>query len=218
MELYNRYTSFSPRLVALLIAGLTSGCVFFGGPAPAPLPEPDLAGTWIYNAAQSTDSAALAAALADTLRDWRYGGMGSLGGNGTGVYGPASDDTIGVNRMPRRWSRDATASLRAAAASAEQFKITRAGDTISFTIDDRTFPLPTDGSGVDVRWLNGEMSNVRAKWRDGRLELERQLAGGIRITEYYSRGPGSSVMVVYSILDGPWPREVSLRRVYDFGG
>jgi hypothetical protein len=72
-----------------------------------------------------------------------------------------------------------------------------------------------DGTTARVAWLDGTPADVRTRWVAQRLEVVRRLDGGTMIREFYSRSPGSSRLIVFTIVTGPFDGEITLRRVYE---
>jgi hypothetical protein len=80
---------------------------------------------------------------------------------------------------------------------------------------DSIVAVPTNWRKVRVTWLDAQPSEARARWKDGRLQIERRFDDGSGVTEYYSRSPGSSRLVVYTTVDGWLRTDATVRRVYD---
>jgi hypothetical protein len=74
--------------------------------------------------------------------------------------------------------------------------------------------LSTGWQAVQGGWGDGRSWRLRARWRQGRLEVERLQpdSGGIRLREYFSRSPGGDRLVVWTVAE--LPQELTVRRIY----
>ncbi len=181
--------------ILLLCAGVAACSL--AGPRFEP-PPPDLAGSWQLDRAGSSDSVALAVAFPDTLHRRPDALFDSAG--------------IQTRRVSRIRNAADFASLRAASHTIERLAIQRTSNHVVFVAGE-TAPvsIPLDGTNIETTWLDGQPCDVNARWRNGRLEVERTFADGTRLTEYYSRFPGTDRLVVYTRV-----KDIGLefRRVY----
>ncbi len=76
-----------------------------------------------------------------------------------------------------------------------------------------------DGRKVTEDMLNGEQLEITAKWKGGKLQIERKLGSLGTLKESYSMDPASKQLVVdVSVSGAQLPRTVDLHRVYDPAG
>lgn len=194
------------------IAGLTAvaaaltGCGLIGG-ARYVAPRPDLTGTWVLNRAESSDSAVLAGALTDTI-GWRR-----IAGDAAPADGGHDADRYAA--YVRRRSDAERATIDVLRATPARFTVTQADSLFGIEVEGAPPVLvPIGGGAVAIIWIDGRSADVRARWHDGRLEVERRLEDGVRIMEYYTRSPGGSRMVVFAEVDTGFGVSFALRRVY----
>jgi hypothetical protein len=192
---------------AALLALASTGCALLGGGAAQPAARVSLAGNWALNVAESSDTAHTAVRGLD--RGLRTEQDASRAMRPTGPYG----------ERPRTARVDGELADRVRAAvrgQAERLVIADSGGVIALQADAHArVVLSPDGSTVQQQWLDGTTAELRARWHEQRLEIVRRLDGGITVQEYYSRSPGGSRLVVFSIVRGPFEGEITVRRIYD---
>jgi hypothetical protein len=183
----------------ILIAALSAA--FLAAPAGAQSPG-DLSGVWELDAAAS-DTIALPSI--DSSRDRRGGVRIGIGGR---------SGRIPPNRSIQDPERQRQAIEAVRVAPARVFVVRGEGAvTISFDAHP-PITLDTDGRSVDRFWTDHEEVEVRARWKDGALLIERELGSGLEIADTYSLD-GEDRLTVHTIVEGPIPRRIELRRVYD---
>ena len=76
--------------------------------------------------------------------------------------------------------------------------------------------LRTDGRKVTEEMLNGEQLEMTAKWKNGRLQVERKLGSFGTFKEAYSIDPATRQLIVeVAVSSLRFPRGIVMRRVYD---
>jgi hypothetical protein len=74
----------------------------------------------------------------------------------------------------------------------------------------------TDGKKVKEELLNGEQLETTAKWKDGKLNIERNIGKEGSLKETYYIDPISSKLILLLRFNGArMSRPLDLRRVYD---
>ncbi|MDP2577816.1 MAG: hypothetical protein Q8W48_08880 [Candidatus Palauibacterales bacterium] len=197
-------------VVGLLVVGL-AGC---GGSDIEPVP-PDLSGSWELNVAKSD-------LPAEEIEDAMVGGSASGsqppaggGGRGGGASGGRGGGRGG--RMGGMNPEQMRERMREIMEAARAFTITQTDSTV--TLNARSGPTRvfyTDGRKVQrmTRGL-GEVE-VKARWKDGKLQVEQKMESGLKITETYERSEdGERLQVNVKLSGGRLPRDFESRRVYD---
>jgi hypothetical protein len=101
----------------------------------------------------------------------------------------------------------------------EAFQISFTDTTVVLAYPDRELELTTDGREQEVRLDDERTAEYRARWDDTALLVERNLDGGIRLTERYSVHEGTGRLHVLTRLEGDrLPRTIAFMRVYDRDG
>jgi len=202
-----RMNSFASTCAALLALAST-GCALLGGGAAQPAARVSLAGNWALNVAESSDTARAAVRGLD---------RGIRTEQDANRAAPRPTGTYGARPRTARVDGELADRVRAAVRSqAERLVIADSGAVIALQADEHArVVLSPDGSTVQQQWLDGTTAELRARWHEQRLEIVRRLDGGITVQEYYSRSPGGSRLVVFSIVRGPFDGEITVRRVYD---
>ncbi len=163
---------------------LFAGCS--GGPlGPAPAP-PDLSGTWLLNSALSDDPR-------EEQPDDRPRERALPGGNRARVE-PWEGSTLFGSRVFRIEQSDSTVTL-----------VTPEGSPIVLYPDGRTVRDKIEGLG-EVRTM--------ASWKGDRLEVERHISGGAKITTTYQFTDEDQRLEVETELSG-FVRSFDFRLVYD---
>jgi hypothetical protein len=74
----------------------------------------------------------------------------------------------------------------------------------------------TDGRKIKEPQLTGADLQISAKWKDGKLTIERKQDKGSTLKETYDIDPASQQLVLSVKLSSPsLPRALEFRRVYD---
>jgi len=194
----------------ILTASLAlSGCGVFGS-TPAPTYKPDLSGTWIL--ADSNDSTAFQLALGDSARRLPRS-SGERGNSGMG-RADTSYSVVGSRMLNPVRATQAAATAVGPAPSRLTIEATDSLVTFRFPVGEDV-ALATDWQQVTGIWSEQRPWELRARWYEGRLEVERRQPNGdrIKLEEYYSRSPGSDRLVVWTRISVPGD-ELSVRRVY----
>jgi hypothetical protein len=201
-------TTLYAGLCAAVIAAGSTGCALLDGGGAAPAPRGSLAGTWMLNENESSDTAR--ASLHGLEQEARAAPDGDRSaGRPAGTY-PAG------RRAGRVDGELAARVVAAARGRSDRFTIADSAGVLTLrTSDGPRVVVTPDGSTSRRNWLDGTISELRARWVQQRLEIVRRLDGGITVQEYYSRSPGSSRLVIFAIVSGPFDGEITVRRVYD---
>jgi hypothetical protein len=152
-----------------------------------------LTGTWTLNEAETR---AETPAQADSAPARRPGGMAGGGRRGGGMAG--GDRAGAALRRP-----------------APQLVLVQGEHTVTFRFGPKLgVVVPTNGRKTVADWPGAGELELKARWTDAGLRLERRPAGGRGIVEVYSRSPDSPRLIVTTEIAGPRSTR-SLRRVYD---
>jgi hypothetical protein len=193
-----------PVLAAVSLAA--TGCAP-GTQADRAAYRPDLAGTWVLDPASGNDSSALALALADSadprLRPGRFRRPGGSDWPRDSVYRPLD---------PVRAARLALAAVRE---PPPRITIGVADTMVTFRFEGgQDVALSTRWQPHQGGWGDDRNWRLRARWREGRLEVERAGAeGSARLREFYSRSPSGDRLVVWTVVELSGD-ELTVRRVY----
>ena len=145
----------------------------------------------------------------------RPGGRGGFGGargggGGRGAGGGNRGEFTEEDREQMRQIRQSATAL------IQQFTIVQTDSAITFAFDDTAqLLLLTDGrklkQEIDVL---GDVE-IKAKWKDGALVVERKMDGA-KITEHYSRPQYTERLIVTTKVEfSRLPRAIEFQRVYD---
>jgi len=171
----------------------------------------DLSGSWLLDPSLSNDSSAFALAFADSADPRLRSGRGRRFGRNPST-GLAGVDT--VYRMdPARTARRALAAVREPPA---RLTIAATDSLVTFRFGaGQDVALGTGWTQVAGSWGDDRVWRLRARWREGRLEVERDQPqqDGVQLHEYYSRSPGGDRLVVWTTITVQ-DDELSVRRVY----
>jgi hypothetical protein len=183
----------------LLAAAAVAAAIVLAPPDAAAMRQPqDLTGVWILNAAES-DTIGLPVLDAERRRSIRFRIGWSAGAS---PYRSISD--------PARMRR----AVEAVRDAPDRIFLVRTDTTAVLSFDaEPPVTLWTDGREVVRVWPDGETVTVRAQWKDGTLRITRELKEDLEVTETY-RLSGRR-LVVRTIVEGPIPRRIELRRVYE---
>lgn len=178
-------------LLGVLVLGLTAE-----RPVAAQPGKPVLSGLWRFNPEKSTQPGEHERERERGMSSGRVGGPPPLGRGG-----PPPDATVLLGFMK----------------PVLQILIQQTDSTIA--ISDATGQLatfPTDGRTIREPQLVGEDVEIGAKWKDGRLTIERKLPDIGTVKETYSVDPAARALVLVVRISGPrLARAVEMRRVYD---
>jgi hypothetical protein len=204
------------------LAGL--GILLFAAAAatPAPAQTVSFAGTWKLNAGESDNAALKLQALLEkgptVVSGMREGrgrpstGAGRLDRPERGTSGAASASAAGAAVMR---SGPFARVMRPAA----QILVVQNDSTIVIS-DDASLPqtLYLDGRKVEEPMPGAESMYTTAKWKDGKLTVERKLGGSGSIREVYTLDAARRrLMVEAKLTSGELQGTLEVRRVYDAG-
>lgn len=209
--------------IALCLLLLAAGGCAANRQAPIG-PRSELAGEWTMNE-QDSSLPGPAGRAGGRGPGGRGGGRGSgmPGGGMRGSGGGRGGRPGGGGGAPMGGGGEGAARARQAmevlVRGAERLYIQQDDSTVTVVYADGTeYRLRADGRETKstVQAL-GEVK-VKTRWRDGALQVERRLSDGIKVTDVFSRGPGSSRLVVETKIHGVGPQPLELKRVYDPAG
>lgn len=207
--------SISGVLLVLLLAAV--GVTEVAGQEQA-----DLSGSWRLNRELSDDpsermaEAGSGRAGSGSAGEGGFGGMG--GGRGGGRSGRGGRGGSGGGRG--QFSEEDRERLRrfreTALTMAEKFTIAQSDSTVAFTFQGTSaLTLHTDGRKLKQESDDLGKIEIKAKWNDGELVVERKMDGG-KITERYSHAQYSERLFVTTKTEfSRMPRAIVFRRVYD---
>lgn len=189
---------------------------------PAPAQTPSFAGTWKLNSKESDNPALKLQALLEkgptVVSGMREGrgrpstGAGRLDRPETGSSGAASASAAGAAELR---SGPFARVMRPAA----QILVVQNDSTIVIS-DDASLPLTLylDGRKVEEPLPGAESMFTTAKWKDGKLTVERKLGGSGSIREVYVLDTDKRRLTVDARLtSGQLQGTLEVRRVYDAG-
>ena len=204
------------------LAGL--GILFLAAAAatPAPAQTPSFAGTWKLNSKESDNPALKLQALLEK-------GPTVVSGMREGRGRPST----GAGRLDRPESGSSGAANASAAGAAElrsgpyarvmrpaaQILVVQNDSTIVIS-DDASLPLTLylDGRKVEEPMPGAESMFTTAKWKDGKLTVERKLGGSGSIREVYVLDTDKRRLTVDArLISGQLQGTLEVRRVYDAG-
>jgi hypothetical protein len=198
------------------LAGLLSASLLWWGPtALESQKRPDLTGAWKLNpgltAQAGQRSVEERAAVAGRRAPLGGGPVG--GGSGSG-RGPV-DGFSGGGRQSPEDSAKAREAMRLATIASDRLTIRREDNSM----------LLTDAGGASQRWpLDGKTSRseigaltveIRARWDDEALVVERKFEGGVKVTDRYTVGGTPRRLAIASKVEGRDIDDRTLHRVYD---
>ncbi|MEP6995502.1 MAG: hypothetical protein ABI968_13340 [Acidobacteriota bacterium] len=180
---------------------------------------PNLSGKWKLNR-DASDSAD--AAMRDAPAQGRSGGGGYRGHGGMGRGGGGMGRGGGGRRgraAPSDGSESGaedTSSLRDTLARARTLEIRHEEPRLSITdAIGRERVVYTDGRKTEEERSIGGTTKVRAKWKDGRVEVTSVPEKGPKITETFSVTADRSQLIVTMKLEGRRRGDITLHRTYD---
>ncbi len=204
--------SISGVLLVLLLAAV--GVTEVAGQAQA-----DLSGSWQLNGELSDDPRERMAEAGSGRAGSGSAGQGGFGGTGGGRAGGRSGRG-GSGGGRGQFSEEDRERLRrfreTALTMAEKFTIAQSDSTVAFTFQGTsTLTLHTDGRKLKQESDDLGKIEIKAKWNDGELVVERKMDGG-KITERYSHAQYSERLFVTTKVEfSRMPRAIVFRRVYD---
>ena len=204
------------------LAGL--GILFFAAATanPAPAQTPSFAGTWKLNSKESDNPALKLQTLLEkgptVVSGMREGrgrpstGAGRLDRPETGSSGAASASAAGAAELR-------SGPFARVMRPAVQILVVQNDSTIVIS-DDASLPLTLylDGRKVEEPLPGAESMFTTAKWKDGKLTVERKLGGSGSIREVYALDTDKRRLTVDARLtSGQLQGTLEVRRVYDAG-
>jgi hypothetical protein len=210
----------------------------------ANVPRQELAGTWVLNEADSQNPDSVirnsggrprvtrggAGGVIDGGRGGMGGGRGTIDGGlgGRGGEGRGGDGDEGGYGGRGGFPGGARSNgnlvamrnvMRVLSEERQRIVIRQTQDTVTFTFADRV-PIPYAMNGKkNKRELPGLGEvETKAEWKDGLLNVERKLDGGVKIHDEFVHGPGSPRLIVNTTISGLAGHDVVYRTVYDQGG
>ncbi|NOT08301.1 MAG: hypothetical protein HOP28_08845 [Gemmatimonadales bacterium] len=193
-----RYWSRSIRLSLLTLgAGLLSAAIHF----PAPAQAPSIGGLWRFNAEKS-----------ERIEDKIQAARGRPGGIARGAGGPGGGGTLG------RRTEGSLPPLTVMSFAQPVLQVLIRQDDSTVSISDAVGQMRTvDTRGQKITEIQrtGDELTTTAKWKEGRLEIEREFEDQGRVRERYSIDAATKQLVVEIKLSGILRRDIELRRVYD---
>lgn len=189
------------RLLAAALAVTLAGCAS-GRYLSAPPGGMSLAGGWQLNeeaSARPDSSRAVGDRRPRTGGDSIPGAIPGGGRGGRSLRGARPMAGFGAMQPP------------------ERFTIEQTGTAVTFRFaPKRAVTLRTDGSPTKTRFWPGVAEvDLRARWTEAGLRVERKLPMGGSLVETYSRDPGAQRLVVTTEFSGRRAPSVQIRRVYD---
>jgi hypothetical protein len=196
------------NVMAAALVATSAACASTGAQPEVMTPHSSFAGTWVLNVAESSDSSrASMRALDAGTRPAPAAGADQIQ---EGMYG----DTTRYRRINDETAARVLAVLRT---PIERLTVSDSAGMMQFRVETQSVVI-VPGSSTRKTWLDGTSALTRVRWVDQRLEIERRLERGITVQEYYSRSPGASKLVVFTIVRGGFDGEMTVRRVYDLFG
>ena len=153
----------------------------------------ELSGTWILNKEESDDPR-------EMMQGRRGGGGGRMGG-------------MAGRRGGRQGEEGTRETMESAIQASTQLRLTVQDAQVTIQpLEGEPLVVPTTGEAIE-RTVNDRTIEIAGGWEDGNLVVERRIEGGFRVTQTFSRDPGTSQMLVTVHFEGP--RTVTFKRVYD---
>lgn len=185
-----------------LVLALGAGFLLAGSLPGQAVPAGSLAGLWKLNTELSDR---MEEKLRDALRAGAYYGAAGRG-NRSGGPSPRQGDAVTEER-----------ELAAMIAPVPQLLIRQ--DDRAVTISDaggQMQPLATNGSKIKEALLSGASLETQARWKDGRLTIERkqEKLGTVREVYFVDRDSRKLILEI-RLTSHRLPRALEFRRVYD---
>jgi hypothetical protein len=185
------------------------------GPSEIPTEPPDLTGQWALNEAESDDPVAAIGAVArrgSSTQSAKSGGRGAGGGRGgvSGGRGGVSGGRTGGGEETRK-------TLQELLKAAEAFTITQTDSTVAFESEGGSpLVLHPDGRKADQMVRGIGKVELKARWKDDRLIVERKLESGLKLEQSYERSQdGKRLLLKVELSGGSLPDFIELRRIYE---
>jgi hypothetical protein len=195
----------------LLTCSLAAACATNGGDAAVPVAS--LSGTWTLNETQTSGVANLSSSPFETRDTVR------------GLPAPLREPPVERVREVLEVRAERLSIVHDSVSVTFRFngngvdspqRTTRTQSTTARDSENAVVvALVPDWRMVRTVWVDGDSAEIRARWENGRLRVERRLDDGITVSEYYSRGAGAPYLVQYVVARGSSGSEVTVRRVYD---
>jgi hypothetical protein len=183
---------------------------------PAVSQTPTLAGTWKLNAKESDDAKEkLSLATESTMK--MSDGMGSGGRVRSGAG--RLDGESGGGRQERSAGSLPGPDFGRVMRPAAQIRVEQ-NDTVVIINDDKGLPqiFYIDGRKVEEPMPGAEPKQTVAKWKDGKLTVDRKMGGVGAIKEVYILDAEKKRLTVEAKLTSPTlGKTVEVKRVYDSG-
>lgn len=183
--------------------------------SPGPPTGVNLSGSWVLDRRDSQDRPGTPGGEGERRRGVGRGGRGGFPGGGGFRRGGDRGPRMGGPQVDPEKIRQTMDEIRSLMQASETLALRQTASDVTVTYADSfTVTVPTDGKKVERTWPGVGKVELKAEWKEGQLQLERKLEG-IKVTELFSRSPGSSRLVDAVKVKGPMPREISLERIYD---
>lgn len=191
------------RYFGVIIVGLA---VSSFGRLAAQSAEPEVAGIWSFLPAESESVDALDAQQKSPRPPRAVRGGSARPAGVPGGFGfPRGFDP--------QLTRDALEILRK---TPDRLAISANGDTMVLVFGDAApYAVITNGKKIKRPWVDGTEAEIKASFRGRVLRIERKLENELKITEEYEVDWTSGHLVVTKEIDGPMPRRLELRSVYE---
>ena len=201
-------------------------------PKPAANASPDFSGHWVYNVELSDDArekmreARSASGGGGGGRSGGYGGggMGGHGGGyGGGMGGRGGGYGGGGGHGYGGGSRGGSSTPAPSDSDMQKGKSTVFNPPLELKVTQTDAEMDLDDMAGKVRklYLTGKKyktddgdAEVKASWKDGKLQVETKNSHGGSMTETWERVPDGSRLIVHVKIEGGFGK-VDLKRIYD---
>lgn len=194
------------------ISILVGHCLILTTGAEAQSRRTAMAGTWVFNAAESHDSI-------DSLDDDRSVPRppGAPRGVRVGVGGGSAPGPYGGFNWPRGFDQETQRhAARIVRTRVERWVVLVNADTVALSPDGGDpYSLVVNGKKSTRRWMDGVLVELKASWKDAELRIERTFENELKITDTFSLERDSGRLIVTTKASGPIFRELTAKRVYD---
>jgi hypothetical protein len=171
-----------------------------------------MAGSWVFNAAESRDSI-------DSPDDDRSVPRppGAPRGVRVGVGGGSAPGPVGGFGWPRGFDPETQRqAARIVGTRVERWVVVVNADTVVLSSAGETpYTLVVNGKKSNRRWMDGVLVELKVSWKDSQLRIEQKLENELKITDTFSLEPESGRLIVTTKASGPIFRELTAKRVYD---
>ncbi len=192
------------------ISILVSHCLILPSAAAAQSRRTAMAGSWVFNAAESRDSI-------DAPDDDRSVPRPPGAPGGVRVGGGSAPGPVGGFGWPRGFDpATQRQAARIVSTRVERWVVVVNADTVVLSSAGETpYTLVVNGKKSNRRWMDGVLVELKASWKDSQLRIERKLENELKITDTFSLEPESGRLIVTTKAAGPIFRELTAKRVYD---